>query len=79
MPEIDVDAVSAILFQGFVTLVIALIVGALAYRRGERKANERHQEQMRLAREKFEEEKRRWEQEQREKNRPGLTHWNIKP
>lgn len=70
---IDWNTVGIIVFTSF----LSLVVGYIGFRIGDRRAEKRHQEQMQLEREKFEEAKRQWEKEQRDKNRPGLTDWNI--
>lgn len=64
-----------ILLGGAIALVIALV----SFWLGKRQSDKQHKEQMDLAREQFEEQKRQWETEQREKNAPGLTDWNINP
>jgi hypothetical protein len=58
---------------------MTLVVGYIGYRIGKIDSDKKHAELMQLEREKFEEQKRQWEIEQRDKNSPGLVDWNIEP
>ena len=67
------------LLQGLVALLVGAALTYFGYRLGKGQSDKQHREQMDLMREQSEEQKRQWEAEQRDKNSPGLTDWNINP